>query len=96
MSAAAQQEDIGYQHWWEIARGVRHLADKLNLIEKSIAAKQSVRTTARNRADAEHVLAVHVPALHQEAKRLAKAAERLVHAALVAEVLERNAQAANE
>ena len=96
MSGQSEPADIGYQHWWEIARGVRHLADKLNLIEKSIAAKKSVRTTARDRADAEHVLAVHVPALHQDAKRLAQAAERLVHAALVAEVQERNAQAANE
>ena len=96
MSGQSEPIDEGYRQWWEIARGVRHLAGTLNLIEKSIAVKKAVRTTARERADAEHVLAVHVPALYQEARRLARAAEGLAHAELVAEVLARNAQAANE
>lgn len=95
MSAAGGPVDVGYQDWWEIARGVRYLADSLNLIEKSQAAKESVHTTARDRADAELILAVHVPGFRQEVKRLARAAERLAAAELVAQVLKRKRQATN-
>lgn len=95
MIAAGAPVGVGYQEWWEIARGVRHLAGTLDLIQRSLAAKESVHTTARDRADAEHILAVHVPGLHHEAKRLARAAERLASAALVAQVLERKRHPAN-
>lgn len=95
MIAAGGPVDVGYQEWWEIARGVRHLAGTLDLIQRSIAAKESVHTTARDRADAEHILAVQVPGLQHEAKRLARAAERLAALKLIAEVVKPHRQAAN-
>lgn len=89
MTGPRELPDMAYQSWWDVAHGCRCLADTLRMIGRTIPAAQSQNATPRERADALCVLSVHVPGLFATAARLARAAERMVHAERMAEIAAR-------
>lgn len=75
--AVAVSADDGYRSLADIARGCRHLADTIKLLQQARSTTLAEKSTERERADAYHVLLVHEFTLRQESVRLANAAERL-------------------
>lgn len=73
--------DDGFQTVADLARGCRHLADVLTMVQRARATSLAETSTERERADAFHVLLVHESSLRQQAMRLASAAERLAYGA---------------
>lgn len=77
--APAPESDDGYRNLADIARGCRHLADTIKLLQQERSVTLAENSTDRARADAYHVLLVHEPALRRDSERLAIAAERLAY-----------------
>lgn len=69
--------DEAFRTVTDLARGCRHLADSLKMVQRARATSLAEASTERDRADAFHVLLVHESSLREQAERLARAAERL-------------------